>query len=165
MNELKGVEASGHSALRRRGLRHGAAEAAPSTRRAFSRRIGGRGQVAGLLAVPQDELAVLDDEIDGAGARDPPGLRIERRLAVDHARHVLDLSQSVADRRAIGAVFVDDGGQQDDRVVGDGVEVVGLLVVFGLEFRDEGLHLGPRVAGEEIRSRCRRRWRRRRPVR
>src|SRR5271163_572898 len=93
----------------------------------------GRGR---LLSVPQDELAVLDDQIDGPRAGDSPGLRIECRLAIDHARDILDLSQAVADRRAIRPILVDHSGQEDDRVISDSVEVVRLLVVFGAELVD-----------------------------
>ena len=100
----------------------------------------GRGR---LLSVPQHELAILDDQIDRPRAGDAARLRVERRLAVDHARDILDLSQSVADRRAIQAILVDYGGQEDDRVIGDGVEVVRLLVVFGAELLDKALHLRP----------------------
>jgi hypothetical protein len=96
----------------------------------------------GLFSVPQRVLAVLDHEVHRSRSRDPSRLGIKRRLAINHAGHVLDVCESVADRRPVDAILIDDGGEENDRVVRDGVEVVGLLVVFGAEFRDERLDLG-----------------------
>jgi hypothetical protein len=65
---------------------------------------------------------------------DAAGLRVERRLAEDHARHVLDLGEALVDRSRVEAELFDhQAGDQDDRVVGVGVEGVRLLVVFRLE--------------------------------
>src|SRR6202035_182233 len=105
----------------------------------------------GLLPVPQRVLAVLDHKIDRTRSRHATRLRVKRRLAVNHAGNVLDVCKPIADRRPVDAILIHDGGEENDRIVGDRVEVVWLFVVFGSEFCDEPLDLGPVLAGEEIR--------------
>jgi hypothetical protein len=104
-----------------------------------------------LFAGPGRPGAVFHDEVGQLGMGDPSVLG-EGELAVDDARDVLDFREALVDSLAGGGAFLDRVGDDEDRVVGDGREEVGILVVLGPVGLYEGLDLGTGVVREELRG-------------